>query len=252
MKQCLFCGDPAGSREHIFAQWLIDRMDARGQPFVVAHRTMEKIESRAPHGLQAFTTRHVCRPCNNGWMSTLEGNFQRHLGCLIEKKWSKLATTNLFAAATEGEMIGRWALKVIACIGKAGIKSNVVKSHMAHALKDGKLPSDFHVRLGHLSTPGIGTVITKGLPVRNGGRPVQWQEHKDGEAFKAVIALNHLAVGIVRAPSAHLTYVAWENSLPVVAYPTAEKREREGYSFTGIESFDKAIEVETWLGCPSK
>jgi hypothetical protein len=84
--------------------------------------------------------------------------------------------------------------------------------------------------------------------VRNGGRPLEWHEHRDGEGFKAVFALNHLAVGIIRAPSARLTAVAWENSLPILAYPHAERLEREGYSFSNIESFDTSIEVETWEG----
>ncbi len=80
MKICSFCGEPGGSVEHIFAQWLIERMKARECPIVVAHRKEDKIRQRPAHGLRSYTTKAVCGDCNNGWMSNLEGWFQSKRG----------------------------------------------------------------------------------------------------------------------------------------------------------------------------
>jgi hypothetical protein len=220
-------------------------MDALGKPFVVANRTESGIKERLPHGLMAFTTRHVCGDCNSGWMSRLEGAFCKHLGVLVEPTWPANATPIIYAASDHGEMIGKWALKILVCMGVAGINAKTVPEYVAHEFNsdDGKLPTDFFVRLGHLRTPGMGTIITRGIQVRR-GRELHWQEHKDGEAFKAVIALNHLAVGISRAPHTKPSFVAWEGSLPVMAYPEREKTERQNYSFSDVASFERSFEFE--------
>jgi len=175
----------------------------------------------------------------------LEAKFQKNAGMLVESKWPEPATPLLYTASDYGELIGRWALKILVCIGKAGINAQTVKPYIAHALKgdDGKLPSDFTVRLGHLRTPGIGAIITRGIQIRR-GRDLCWQEHVDGEAFKAVIALNHLAVGISRAPLTKPSFVAWEGSLPVMAYPERENSERDNYSFEDVDSFERSLEFE--------
>ena len=50
MKICAFCGNPGGNVEHIIAQWLIERMEAKDYPIVVAHRKEDNLRSRPAHG----------------------------------------------------------------------------------------------------------------------------------------------------------------------------------------------------------
>ena len=151
-------------------------------------------------------------------MSRLESDFKREVGMLVEREWPQLGTTFIFLAANHGEMIGKWALKIFACLGHAAINAAVVKPYMAHDLFAGKLPSDFHVRMGYLRTPSIGTIVSPGLHLIRGSDR-HFIKHHDGEAFKAIIALNHLGIGVARAPTAKRSFVSLEGNLPVIAYP---------------------------------
>ncbi len=174
-------------------------------------------------------------------MSDLEGEFGKNVGMLVERQWPRLSTTLLYLAAEHGELIGKWALKILVCVGKAGVKpKKIVPDEMAHALKEGKLPADFYVRLGHLRNPGIGTIINPYVHARH-GTVLRRRAHKDGVAFNAVIALNHLAVGISSAPEMKQAFVPLEGALPVMAYPEKENSERENYSFHDAGTFEHAL-----------
>jgi hypothetical protein len=63
--QCLFCDQPAGSREHLWGAWIHRRknfgplkISIAGSPEKIINNPEQKIST-------------VCRKCNNGWMSDL-------------------------------------------------------------------------------------------------------------------------------------------------------------------------------------
>jgi hypothetical protein len=66
MPECLFCERPAGSKEHIFPQWILKRKKMR----------FSKLELWKRSGIiyrgDEYTTRMVCGKCNNGWMADLD------------------------------------------------------------------------------------------------------------------------------------------------------------------------------------
>lgn len=71
MRHCLFCGQPANSREDAWPRWIVDRFYAEEPVAVSAERRGEVLSPwrvRKPE----LKVRHVCRDCNNGWMSKLE------------------------------------------------------------------------------------------------------------------------------------------------------------------------------------
>jgi hypothetical protein len=76
---CLFCGRPAGSKEHIIAQWIGRSLSDVGLPGVVISFRHEwanpeaglKLRKKRAKGT-AYTTRAFCGDCNNGWMADLE------------------------------------------------------------------------------------------------------------------------------------------------------------------------------------
>ena len=64
---CLFCNNPAGSKEHLWAAWIHKRKDfgplkvtIGGSPQEIRNDPEQKIDT-------------VCADCNNGWMSALAG-----------------------------------------------------------------------------------------------------------------------------------------------------------------------------------
>src|SRR4051794_32457648 len=69
-RRCVFCGEQASSREHVFPLWLSRLVgDAGDAPF-----TLNNPHGRNKKGLRTFGvfTWDACAICNNGWMSTLE------------------------------------------------------------------------------------------------------------------------------------------------------------------------------------
>lgn len=63
---CIFCGKSAGSREHIWPQWLLARRDFG--PFRLKRAGAKEVILNKVE----LTTKSVCGNCNNGWMSELE------------------------------------------------------------------------------------------------------------------------------------------------------------------------------------
>src|SRR5262245_35367241 len=74
-RHCLFCGNRGGSREHVIPKWLSEVLEAT----IVEVRHRQAIDATGE--VREFTTRnraeyitkYVCRACNNGWMSSMEG-----------------------------------------------------------------------------------------------------------------------------------------------------------------------------------
>ena len=76
---CIFCGNPAGSREHIWPAWILARKDfgpfrlkRAGAPDIVLNTEL--------------TTKAVCHGCNTGWMSKLEAQVKPILEPMFEGK----------------------------------------------------------------------------------------------------------------------------------------------------------------------
>jgi len=68
MRECIFCSGKANTREHLWPEWL-------GKLFLQRASKIElQIGQRPPKPFRALvTSRCVCKSCNEGWMSTLEG-----------------------------------------------------------------------------------------------------------------------------------------------------------------------------------
>lgn len=67
MRQCLFCDSPANSREHVWPEWVLNRLNVQD---VIRHKMGNDPERLLPNPEQKV--RAVCKPCNEGWMSNLE------------------------------------------------------------------------------------------------------------------------------------------------------------------------------------
>jgi hypothetical protein len=78
-KECLFCENPADSREDLWPLWILRRVNTRE----TIRRTVGK---KAPYFTvsRKIRIKSVCRKCNNGWMSKLESECIPLLGSLLE------------------------------------------------------------------------------------------------------------------------------------------------------------------------
>lgn len=113
---CLFCGEDlsAGrSQEHVFAQWLLDALSIRAEHVSAVHLFRPEDPAAEPEVLseRSLTLENVregrvCAPCNNGWMSELEGGCK---GVLLDLIHGRRQPSQLSEA--ECLPIARWAAK---------------------------------------------------------------------------------------------------------------------------------------------
>ena len=85
MPECLFCERTAGSKEHVFPQWILKRKKMR----------FSKLELWKRPGIiyrgDEFTTRMVCGTCNNGWMADLESEAIPVLSPMFDGEYVQLS-----------------------------------------------------------------------------------------------------------------------------------------------------------------
>jgi hypothetical protein len=82
MRQCLFCSLNANSLEDVWPRWITEQFEGSNPLTVQAERqgfVLKPWASRRPELL----VRWVCKSCNNGWMSNLEGQVKPLLQPLL-------------------------------------------------------------------------------------------------------------------------------------------------------------------------
>jgi hypothetical protein len=123
-RACVACTVPLTndniSREHILPEWLATEVYQR-ELSVKQYRHNEDTredELLRSHDLGSFAIKNVCRTCNNGWMSNLEGSAKPILLGLMDMK------TSLFELApNERSVSSAWAIKTAFMI--AGAQKNL-------------------------------------------------------------------------------------------------------------------------------
>src|ERR1017187_2950463 len=118
----MYCGERAGSTEHIFPSWMMELLatDPRGFPQPirmtledqgsgeVVRRTVGKVK---PKLTVEFTTK-VCSTCNNGWMNRIDEATRPHFDAIIAGRPTPLdasAQASLAAWVTKTTLTGRAA-----------------------------------------------------------------------------------------------------------------------------------------------
>jgi hypothetical protein len=75
---CLFCDNPAGSWEHLWAAWIHERKDF-GPLKVTIGNSPQEIRDDPEQRIDT-----VCAKCNNGWMSAIENKNKPVIACMFE------------------------------------------------------------------------------------------------------------------------------------------------------------------------
>ena len=90
MKKCAFCTRDADSPEHIFSDWMIELLPPK-ERYICNERIVSRDEYiRYPRRKIKFVARSVCTPCNNGWMSDLEGALRSVIGDVLVGNWGAI------------------------------------------------------------------------------------------------------------------------------------------------------------------
>lgn len=100
MRQCLFCDNAANSREHVWPEWVLNRLNVRDE---IRHKMGNDSELLLPNPAQKVKA--VCKTCNEGWMSNLEQNNIPLIGNLMQDIAFSLNGLQQYHIAT-------WAVKM--------------------------------------------------------------------------------------------------------------------------------------------
>ena len=242
MKNCIFCGEPGGSREHIIATAVQKRMKLSAVKIEVGVREEDGDgDFRKAHGLNEFVTKKVCTACNTGWMSQLEVDFLAVTGHLIEPEWPKLENDFIHEAVRRSDVIARWALKTAVTANIAGIIKRPIPDEIPTNLRLGKLPERLFIKLAHIRKhEAIKVIINRGFWFVD-TNPRKWRGAASGKSFDVLFQLNHLAIRAINAPGAELGFDAPDKNLPISAFPPAYDSCWSGYSFASLEDFEKRL-----------
>ena len=120
MRQCVGCGCPMvdvpRTREHILPRWLASEIEMPGVSLKhYRHDENEQTDSLLrDHSLRTYVIKNVCGPCNNGWMSGLEGRAKPILLGLMNLKRTLLQLSDV-----DRITIATWAIKTAFMIASA-------------------------------------------------------------------------------------------------------------------------------------
>src|SRR5438067_1892876 len=127
-RRCIFCGARANSREHAIPEWLSKRMGIRELGFQPGHSSKDEgLELRPLIKCEYLTTKQVCKGCNNGWMSDLEGWAQARLGLFVEPTLGPEDFVQTESLRSERKQLIRWLLKTAAIIELALPRGEMAK-----------------------------------------------------------------------------------------------------------------------------
>lgn len=132
MRVCLFCDDRAGTKEHVWPQWLISCV---GPDSSSPTEYWNSIYSPPKRWLgPKVTTRQICGACNNGWMSELESKVRATMGSLIND------LSFLIDREQQGA-VASWAMKTAMVIeGMKQDKNNFYSVEQRHSFRSALIP----------------------------------------------------------------------------------------------------------------
>jgi hypothetical protein len=87
-RQCLFCPDPANTKEHLWPEWILESLQA-AQP--IRHTIGKKPPFYVDN--PEVKVRAACKKCNEGWMSDLEVLNRPLIGALMHDISAPIDTT---------------------------------------------------------------------------------------------------------------------------------------------------------------
>ena len=126
-RSCIYCGNPAGNREHVFEKWLIElvKRDPRGlrMPITAQVQNTEggRYLSTGARTLEVVT-KHVDASCNGGWMNDLGQAAREALTSMVQGQPRALSPDTQAAVAA-------WAAKTL-------VTARYVHSPVVHAEPD--------------------------------------------------------------------------------------------------------------------
>jgi len=108
-RRCIFCGEGAGSREHVWPDWVLKLVpEPEGLRIKIGDSPAKIINGKE------FIVKTVCGGCNKGWMSDLETSVSPTLGKMIQG-------TPVSLTPLEQVDITAWVIKIAMLLDSTGV-----------------------------------------------------------------------------------------------------------------------------------
>lgn len=203
-RRCVFCGKPAGSREHALPDWLARTMGLENEPAQPGLLSSARgIEMQGnPRATGKLITKGVCGACNGGWMAELEGQIRPILGPLVCPGFSNLTRDALDPLDQHLPLLQRWLLKTAVTLGMVAPSGDVgsLPEEAAVWAFENAIPSSCMVYAGWIEVPTFAKTLGRGLRMLNGGAFRENLIHD--HSLNLRLQLNHLGLRLVNAPDA--------------------------------------------------
>jgi len=161
MELCVFCGERAGSREHVIANWLDGPLNASHpvgtgmlrigltHRFTPAPGSAEAPREWNPRGPDLVTT-NVCDGCNTGWLASLEN--------LVKPLLTPLVLGHSSAMGSEDQQVlAMWCYKttlLMQLVRGSGHERLIPLERYCELYKSRRPPSDTRIWLGTVNLGG--------------------------------------------------------------------------------------------------
>ncbi|MBI1948524.1 MAG: hypothetical protein HYS27_22750 [Deltaproteobacteria bacterium] len=197
---CHFCGGSlAGnkSREHVFADWLLE---FTGQGDAIVEPTHQNFEGdvvyhrRNPHTFNGLLLGGVCeRPCNNGWMSTIDANAKPALIAL----WQGRAAASLLQH--DRHALSVWAAKTTFTLNLSSLSTFrriIPQAHIEALFKNPKVlpPGVLVIAETGLKNDGLGWAQSQSWYAHLEDRETALCKALEGSSFKTTLRIGPSAV----------------------------------------------------------
>ncbi|AUN26511.1 hypothetical protein RSJ21_15235 [Clostridium botulinum] len=144
-RKCVFCGGTKLSKEHIFAQWLLKELDIYDNNVSMTHASFIGIPvSNRNHPFSKLVNGLVCEKCNNGWMSQLEEDCQKHI---INFMNMNEIESELNFLKEYYDTVAKWAFKNAILLNNATNYRQLVPKEHYVALYSGSIPEGVYIDL---------------------------------------------------------------------------------------------------------
>lgn len=144
-RKCVFCDGTKLSKEHIFAQWLLKELDIFDNDVTMTHASVVGIPvSNRKHPFSKLVNGLVCEKCNNGWMSQLEGDCQKHITNLMNLNE---IDNELNFLKEHYDTVAKWALKNVILLNSATNYRQLVPNEHYATLYSGSIPEGVFIDL---------------------------------------------------------------------------------------------------------
>jgi hypothetical protein len=151
-RKCVFCDRSLvgnKSEEHIFSDWLQKYLGIKKQRLFPTLYTAEgKVDKYWGKTFNGYVGVHICKRCNNGWMSRLEEDTKPLLISLID------GTCSGILAVEQTQLLSFWIYKTALALHTASIQDMFIPASHYHTVNErNAIPAQVFVAIAQVTEP---------------------------------------------------------------------------------------------------